>query len=48
MNDNVTLSNAPCIPGLTFRHFRGESDYPHMAAIIAACKVADGIERSTN
>ena len=48
MNDNVTLSIAPCIPGLTFRRFRGEADYPNMAAVIAACKEADGVERSTN
>jgi mycothiol synthase len=48
MNDHVTLSKAPSIPGLTFRRFRGEVDYPHMAALIAACKVADGVERSTN
>jgi mycothiol synthase len=48
MNELITIPNAPSIPGLTFRHFRGESDYPHMAALIAACKVADGVERSTN
>jgi ribosomal protein S18 acetylase RimI-like enzyme len=47
MNDNISLPNAPSIPGLTFRRFRGEADYPHMAALIAACKVADGVERST-
>ncbi|HEX7541485.1 MAG TPA: GNAT family N-acetyltransferase [Anaerolineales bacterium] len=48
MSENVSLPNAPSIPGLTFRHFRGEADYPHMAALISACKVADGVERSTN
>jgi ribosomal protein S18 acetylase RimI-like enzyme len=48
MSENVVLPNVPTIPGLTFRRFRGESDYPHMAALISACKVADGVERSTN
>ncbi len=48
MSETVVLPNAPTIPGLTFRRFRGESDYPHMAALISACKVADGVERSTN
>ncbi|MEW6586239.1 MAG: GNAT family N-acetyltransferase [Nitrospirota bacterium] len=48
MNDTVFIPNAPAIPGLTFRRFRGEADFPLMAALIAACKVADGVERSTN
>jgi len=48
MDNNITLPNAPSIPGLAFRRFRGEADYPHMAAIIAACKVVDGVERSTS
>jgi ribosomal protein S18 acetylase RimI-like enzyme len=47
MNDTIIIPNAPAIPGLTFRHFRGEADYPHMAALIDACKIADGVERST-
>jgi len=44
----LVIPNAPVIPGLVFRLFRGESDYPYMAALIAACKIADGVERSTN
>ena len=47
MNDTIVLPGAPNIPGLTFRRFHGEADYPHMAALIAACKVADSVERST-
>ncbi len=47
MNEKIVIPNAPAIPGLIFRRFRGEADYPHMAALIAACKVADGVERST-
>jgi mycothiol synthase len=46
INDLVTLPDAPAIPGLTFRHFRGESDYPHMLAAINGSKKADGVERS--
>jgi mycothiol synthase len=48
MNNTISISNAPTIPALTFRAFRGEEDYPHMATLIAACKEADGVERSTN
>lgn len=48
MNDNIVIPNAPSIPGLVFRRFRGEADYPHMAALIAACKAADSVERSTS
>ena len=47
-NSPILLPNAPSHLGLTFRHFRGEADFPHMAALISACKVADGVERSTN
>ncbi|MBN2385773.1 MAG: GNAT family N-acetyltransferase [Anaerolineales bacterium] len=47
MRNPITVPGAPKIPGLTFRRFRGEADYPHMAALIAACKVADNVERST-
>jgi len=48
MNDEIILPNAPSIPGLVFRRFRGETDYSHMAVLIAACKVVDGVERSTS
>ena len=47
MNEKIVIPNAPTIPGLTFRRFRGEADYPHMAALIAACKLVDGVERTT-
>jgi GNAT superfamily N-acetyltransferase len=33
------------VPGLTFRHFRGDSDYPAMLAIILSSAAADQIER---
>jgi ribosomal protein S18 acetylase RimI-like enzyme len=47
MNDRIELPHAPVIPGLIFRRFRGEADYPRMAALIDACKVIDGLERAT-
>jgi len=37
----VVVPDAPEIPNLTFRSFRGESDYPPMLAVCEACKVAD-------
>lgn len=37
---------APEIPGLTFRSFRGEADYPNMLDIIHASAKADGVERA--
>ena len=44
--DAVVLPDAPTIPGLTFRRFRGPSDYPNMVAVIDGSKVADKIERA--
>ncbi len=38
------VPDAPPIPGLTFRRFRGEPDYPVMVAILDACNDADGLE----
>lgn len=42
----ITLPDAPAIPGLVYRQFRGESDYPEMLAVIHGSKDIDGIERS--
>jgi len=39
----VHLSDALAIPGLTFRLFRGESDYPGMIHVLKSSKMADGI-----
>ena len=41
----VTIAEAPSIPGLVFRRFRGESDFPHMVAVIDGSKDEDQIER---
>jgi hypothetical protein len=47
MVSEIHLPDAPDIPGLVFRGFRGEPDYAAIAAVIHGCKVADGIERTT-
>lgn len=44
--ENIRVPEAPPIPGLSFRNFKGESDYPHMLALINAAKAADHDERS--
>jgi mycothiol synthase len=44
--DTITVPDAPQIPGLTFRTFRGPVDYPAMLAVIDGSKRADGIERT--
>ena len=38
--DVIHVSDAPDIPGLTFRHFRGEPDFAAIAAVIEGCKDA--------
>lgn len=47
IDDSIQVRNAPAISGLSFRHFRGESDFPKMAAAIAASAEADQAERVT-
>lgn len=44
--DTIGMPDAPQIPGLTFRTFRGPEDYPAMLAAIDGSKRADGIERT--
>lgn len=41
---DIETPDAPAIPGLTFRLFRGESDYPLMVAVSDASRAADSIE----
>lgn len=43
--DFIDILDAPAIPGLAFRHFRGAEDYPKMVAVIAASAEADKMER---
>jgi len=44
LTDTITVPNAPAIPGLTFRRFRGESDFAPLTDLINACHAADQIE----
>jgi mycothiol synthase len=44
--DSVDVAGAPDLPGLTFRRFRGERDYPAMVAVMEGSKEADGLERT--
>jgi mycothiol synthase len=46
VTDRITLPDAPPIPGLLFRRFRGDSDYPNILAAINGSKKADGVERA--
>ena len=39
----ILVKNAPHIAGLRFRHFRGERDYPQLAAVLNASEAADGM-----
>ncbi len=41
----IPIPDAPAIPGLTFRGFRGHVDYPAMVAVLESSKEADGLER---
>jgi mycothiol synthase len=38
----ISVSDAPPIPGLSFRHFAGPSDYAGIAALRVACALQDG------
>ena len=46
ISDAIELPDAPGIPGLRFRHFRGGDDFHHMAAIIRASAEVDNTERA--
>lgn len=41
VDDTIYLPDAPAIPGLAFRHYRGESDLSQMVEVLAACRAAD-------
>ena len=43
-SDRIEVPEAPSIPGLAFRHFRGESDYPLIAEVFTRSWQADGNE----
>ena len=44
----IYIANAPEIPGLRFRGFHGEADFPAMAAIITAANKADQDDESVS
>ncbi len=44
--ESLVLPDAPALPGLTFRGFRGAADFPAMIAVIHGCKAADHDERA--
>ena len=46
INNRIFITNAPEIPGLNFRGFHGDSDFPIMANIIQSCKHEDQEERT--
>lgn len=43
-NEPILIGETSSIPGLLFRGFLGEADYPAMSAIIAGSREADGLE----
>ena len=45
---DLALADAPAIPGLRFRHYRGEEDLPGMLRVYTAAHDADGIEEVTS
>jgi GNAT superfamily N-acetyltransferase len=42
LEDAINVPGAPDVAGLTFRHFRGEGDFPAMAEIVNAYAAANG------
>jgi mycothiol synthase len=44
MTSVIVLPDAPAIPGLAFRRFRGKTDYPKMLAVLQGSKDADQIK----
>ncbi|OGN74355.1 MAG: hypothetical protein A2X25_05545 [Chloroflexi bacterium GWB2_49_20] len=47
INERILVPDAPLIPGLIYRSYRGESDLPLMLKVINGSKSQDGVERST-
>lgn len=46
IRQTLQIPEAPLLPGLTFRNFRGESDFPAMIRVIDATKTVDQYEGS--
>ena len=47
-SDVLHIDNAPSLPDLIFRRFRGPEDYAAMSDVINASSAADGIERASS
>ncbi len=45
MLSELSIKNAPAIPGLIFRPFKGDEDFPGMVAALNASDATDGNER---
>lgn len=45
-NNLIIVPDAPTIPGLAFRRFRGEKDYPTIVAVMEGSKEADQIDHT--
>lgn len=45
-DDLIVVAGAPTLPGLSFRRFRGEKDFPAMVAVIEGSTQADGIDHT--
>ncbi len=43
--ERLDVPGTPDVPGLTFRRFGGEGDFPRMLGVVAACAAADHFER---
>jgi ribosomal protein S18 acetylase RimI-like enzyme len=48
MSDAIRLMDAPPMPGLMFRSFRGAADLAGMAAVRAACALRDRVDDSSS
>lgn len=46
--DALSVPDAPAVPGLVFRGFRGAEDYPKMVAVVEGSKESDGLEWTTD
>lgn len=47
-DDIIVIPDAPSIPGLAFRHFCGESDYPKIISVFEESKKVDQIEEAAS
>ncbi|MCB8939778.1 MAG: GNAT family N-acetyltransferase [Ardenticatenaceae bacterium] len=41
LKNEIELAKMPAVPGLCFRHFQGESDYPKMVAVMEGTREVD-------